>query len=182
MKLDFTWYNPFKWHDAAKNISHVRVLFWICAIRDLCSFYWVIEEGMLLEDFSVWMNVLKTNQELHVSVYLCVSLHLFSSLPLSLFTTPSLFSFSFSHLVNPSRTVLCSILHLCFPVSFLFLISLCAMQPFRRSVRGTRSEKERWNPPALRMKRCQWRRFWKQKWPWSRRLSCMRMAAQVEAL
>lgn len=67
------------------------------------------------------MNVLKTNQELHVSVYLCVSLHLFSSLPLSLFTTPSLFSFSFSHHVNLSHTVLCSILHLCFPRLVPFL-------------------------------------------------------------
>jgi len=124
-------------------------------------------------------DVLKTNQEL---LYLYISVSLFSSLPLSLFTTPSLFSFSFPHHVNLSHTVLCSILHPCFLVLFLFLISLCAIQQFRRSVRGTRSGKERWSPPALRMKRCQWRRFWKQKWRWSRRLSCMRMAAQVEAL
>lgn len=155
------------------------MLFWICVIKDLCSFHWVIEERMSLEDFRVWMNVLKANQELHVSVYLCVSLHPFSSsLPLSLFTTPSLYIFPFSS----CWSVLRPILHLYFPVLFLFLISLCAMQPFRRSVRGTRSGKERWSPPAPRMKRCPWRRFWKQRWPWSRRLSCMQMAAQGEAL
>lgn len=147
-----------------KNISHVRMLFWICAIRDLCSFYWVIEkECCWRTSVCEWMCWKLTRNYMYL--YISVTLHLFSSLPLSLFTTPPLFSFSFSHLVNPSHAVLCSILHLCLPVSFLFLISLCAMQPFRRSVRGTRSGKERWSPPALRMKRCQWRRFWKRKWP-----------------
>ncbi len=63
----------------------------MCVIRDLCSFYWDIEEGMLLDDLGV--NECWKLTRNYMYLYLCVSLytcfHLLHHFPYSLFISPS---------------------------------------------------------------------------------------------